>query len=68
MAAVVALVIALLALAVSFAGAWAVLAWQRDRRRLDELASQLYADSRLEALTLQTLAAMRDAVRGRGPR
>ncbi len=66
MTALVALAIAVLALALSSAGVWAVFAWRQNRRSLDALAEGLYADSRLEALTAQTLSAMRDAVRRAG--
>ena len=63
MAALIALGIAVLALIVSCAGAWAVAAWRRDRRSADGLAARLQADSRIEELTAQTLAAMREAAR-----
>jgi hypothetical protein len=66
-AAFAALGIAVLALALSAAVAWVVLAWLRDRKAGEVLALRLQADSRIEELTAQTLAAMRDAVRrGRG--
>lgn len=68
MTAMVALVIAVLALAFSGAGVWALMAWRQNRRTFDVLAEYLYVDSRLEALTAQTLAAMRDAVRRGGGR
>lgn len=61
-----ALGIALLALALSSAGVWALVAWRKSRHTLDELAERLYVDSRLEQLTVQTLAAMRDAARRGG--
>ncbi len=63
MAAFAALGVAVLALVLSGAGAWAVAAWRRDRRSADVLAAWLQADSRIEELTAQTLAAMRDAAR-----
>ena len=66
MTALVALGIALLALALSGAGVWALIAWRSSRRRFDILAERLYADSRLEQLTAQTLTAMRDAARRSG--
>ena len=66
MAAIVALGVAVLSLAFSCAGVWAVLAWRRERRRFDALAESLYADSRIELLTVQTLAAMREAIRSGG--
>jgi hypothetical protein len=63
MAALIALGIAVLALVLSGAVAWAVAAWRRDRRSADALAARLQADSRIEELTAQTLAAMREAAR-----
>ncbi len=67
MTALMALGIAILALVVSGAGVWALVAWRKSRQVFDELAEHLYVDSRLEQLTAQTLAAMRDAVRrGKG--
>jgi len=68
MTAVMALGIAVLALVLSGAGVWALVAWRRSRRYFDELAERLFVDSRLEQLTTQTLAAMRDAVRRAGDR
>jgi hypothetical protein len=61
--AVVALAVAVLALALSGAGIAAAIAWRRTHRRFDALAEQLYVDSRLEQLTVETLLAMRQAVR-----
>lgn len=61
MTAVAALGIVVLALALLGAGAWAWAAWRKNRR-LDDLAEQLYVDSRLEQLTARTLSAMREAV------
>ena len=66
MTAIVALGIAVLALALSGAGVWALIAWRASRRSFDVLAEHLYADSRLEQLTAQTLAAMREAARRTG--
>jgi len=63
MAALIALGIAVLALAVSGAGTWAMAAWRRDRRSGDVLAARLQAEGRIEELTAQTLAAMREAAR-----
>jgi hypothetical protein len=60
--AVVALVVAVLALALSGAGVGGAIAWRRTHRRFDALAEQLYVDSRLEQLTVDTLLAMRRAV------
>lgn len=68
MTALAALGIAVLALVLSCAGVWALVAWRRSRHAFDELAERLYVDSRLEHLTTQTLAAMRDAVRRSGGR
>jgi hypothetical protein len=63
MAALIALGIAVLALAVSGAGAWAVAVWRRERRSADVLAARLQAEGRIEELTAQTLAAMREVAR-----
>lgn len=63
MAALIALGIAVLALVLSGAVAWAVAAWRRERRSADMLAAQLQAEGRIEELTAQTLAAMREAAR-----
>lgn len=63
MAALIALGIAVLALVLSGAAAWAVAAWRRERRSAGLLAARLQADSRIEELTAQTLAAMREAAR-----
>lgn len=41
-------------------------AWRAERRRLDILTERLMADSRVEAQTRATLAAMREAVRRHG--
>jgi hypothetical protein len=64
--ALVALGFAVLALALSGAGVWALFAWRQNRRAFDALAERLFVDGRIEALTTQTLAAMRDAVRRSG--
>lgn len=58
--------IAVLALALSGVGVWAAVAWRRSHRQLDALAEQLYVDSRIETLTVQTLAAMREVARRGG--
>ncbi len=63
MAALIAFGIAVLALAVAGAGAWAVVTWRRERRSVDVLAARLQAEGRIEELTVQTLAAMREAAR-----
>ena len=68
MTAPVALGLAVLALVLSGAGVWAMVAWRKSRHVFDELAERLYVDTRLEQLTAQTLAAMRDAVRRGGDR
>lgn len=58
-----ALGIAVLALALSAAAAWVVLAWRQERKAGEALALRLQAEGRIEELTAQTLAAMRDAAR-----
>ena len=63
MAALIALGMAVLALALSGAGVWAMTAWRRERRSADVLAARLQAEGRIEELTAQTLAAMREAAR-----
>ena len=56
-----------LALALMCAGVRALIAWRRrSRKAFDDVASHLYVESRLEQLTMQTLAAMRDATRRTG--
>lgn len=62
-AAFAALGIAVLALVLSAVCVWTVMAWRRDRRSADTFAAQLQADSRIEELTAQTLAAMRETAR-----
>ena len=66
MTALVALGIAVLALALSGAGVWALIAWRRYRRNFDMFAERLSVDTRLEQLTVQALAAMREAARRAG--
>ncbi|MFL6099496.1 MAG: hypothetical protein ACJ71T_06040 [Actinomycetales bacterium] len=66
MTALLALVIAVLALGLSAIGVWAWVGWRQGRGALDVLAERLYVDSRLEALTAQTLSAMREAARRAG--
>jgi len=61
--AVVTLIIAVLALVLSSVGAVVAVAWRKSRRQYEALAERIDVDSRLEYLTTQTLAAMRDAVR-----
>lgn len=68
MTALAALGIAVLALALSCAGVWALMAWRGNRRRFDALAERLYVDSKLEQLTVQTLVAMRELARRSGDR
>lgn len=63
MAALIALGIAVLALVLFGTVAWAVASWQRERRSGDLLAARLQAEGRIEELTAQTLAAMREAAR-----
>jgi hypothetical protein len=59
----VAIIIAVLALVISVAGVWAVAVWRRGDGSARSLAARLQADSRIEELTAQTLAAMREAAR-----
>ena len=66
MTALVALGIAALALALSGAGVWALLAWRQYRRTFDIFAERLSVDTRLEQLTAQALSAMREAARRAG--
>ena len=66
MTALVALGIAVLALALSSAGVWALLTWRMYRRTFDIFAERLSVDTRLEQLTMQTLSAMREATRRAG--
>ena len=66
MTALIALGIAVLALALSSAGVWALLTWRMYRRTFDIFAERLSTDTRLEQLTLQTLSAMREAARRAG--
>ncbi len=63
MTALFALGIAVLALALSGAGVWALLAWRQYRRTFDVFAERLSVDARLEQLTAQALSAMREAAR-----
>ncbi len=60
----IALAIIVLAVLLLVVGAVAVMAWQSSRRGYEELAERINVDARLEFLTTQTLASMRDAVRG----
>ena len=66
MTALVALSVAILALVISCAAVLALIAWQRSRHAINSLAEYLSVDSRLEQLTVQTLAAMREAARREG--
>ncbi|MGC8465815.1 MAG: hypothetical protein ACP5O0_07770 [Acidimicrobiales bacterium] len=66
MTALVALGIAVLALALSCAGVWALLAWRQYRRTFDIFAERMAVDTRLEQLTTQALSAMREAARRAG--
>lgn len=63
MTAVLALVIAVAALVSSSVGIYLLVAARGIRSQPDALAERLYLQSRLDALTTQTLAAMRDAAR-----
>ena len=44
-------------------GCWIALAWRRCTRSFDVVAERLFIDIRLEQLTAQTLAAMREVAR-----
>lgn len=61
-----ALGVAILALVISCAGVFALIAWQQSRHAFDAMAEYLTLDTRLEQLTLQTLTAMREAARQKG--
>lgn len=58
--------VGVLALALTCAGVWALIAWRRSHKAFNDVASRIYVESRLEQLTMQTLAAMRDAARRTG--
>lgn len=64
MIAVATFAIAILALVLLSFGVVATLAWHKSRRQYRALAERIDVDTRLEYLTTQTFAAMRDAVRG----
>ncbi len=66
MTALFALGIAVLALALSCAGVWALFAWRQYRRTFDIFAERMAVDTRLEQLTAQALSAMREAARRSG--
>jgi hypothetical protein len=59
-----ALILALLALALSSFGVMAMLLCRQNRRHYEELTERIDVDVRLAYLTTQTLGAMRDAARG----
>jgi predicted RNase H-related nuclease YkuK (DUF458 family) len=61
--AMTALIIATLALLVAGVGVILIWTWRGDVDRIHDLAERLYAESRLEHLTTQTLGAMRDVAR-----
>ena len=61
--ATLALVVAILALAISSLGVLVVLTWRSDVGRIRDLAERLDVETRLEYLTIQTLGAMRDVAR-----
>ena len=62
------MVLVLLSLAIALAvisigGLWALLTWQKSRQLYDVLAERLSVDARMEQLTTQTLAAIREMAR-----
>ena len=62
------MVLVLLSLAIALAvisigGLWALLTWQKSRQLYDVLAERLSVDARMEQLTTQTIAAMRELAR-----
>jgi hypothetical protein len=57
------LLLAVAALGCALLAATLGLAWRRSRRSLHTLALRLNAESQMEAATLQTLGAMREAAR-----
>ena len=61
--ATLALVVAILALAISSLGVLVVLTWRGDLEHIRDLAERLEVETRLEYLTTQTLGAMRDVAR-----
>ena len=63
MMATFALAMAAVALVCLGVGLFLIFAWRRYARSFDVVADRLFIDSRLEQLTAQTLAAMREAAR-----
>lgn len=59
----VVVVLAVLVVGLTLLAIGAVAAWRRERRHVDRLAESLLVEGRLEALTVQTLQAMRQAAR-----
>lgn len=48
---------------ITIGGLWALVAWQKSRQIYDVLAERLSVDARMEQLTTQTLAAIREMAR-----
>ena len=63
MMATLALAVAAVALVLLGIGLFLIFAWRRYARSFDVVAERFFIDSRLEQLTAQTLAAMREAAR-----
>lgn len=63
MMAVVMLCLAIVLAVITIGGLWALVAWQRSRQIYDLLAERLSVDARMEQLTTQTLAAIREMAR-----
>ena len=59
------MLIAALALTLSLVGVVAAVAWLRSREQYRELAERINVDARIEFLTTQALANMRDVARER---
>jgi hypothetical protein len=59
------MLIAAIALTLSFVGVVAAVAWLRSREQYRELAERIDVDARIEYLTTQALINMRDAARER---
>jgi hypothetical protein len=58
------IVLTLLAIASVLGLGWLLIAWRRERVWLQLVAERLLSEGRIEALTVQTLQAMRQAARG----
>ena len=61
--AMVVVVVAVVLLVLLGVGCWIAFAWRRYARSFEVVAERLFIDSRLEQLTAQTLAAMREVAR-----